>query len=167
MAKLAPVKCFYCGQTFKRENTEYVQVSSKRYAHKTCAEKQSQIELIKKQTFELASSWLGDNLNIGKYNLQYKHFIKEGKTPEEIYQTLKYWIEIRQGKPERANGGIAILDYVFGEAYQYYKNQAENKKLNKNIDYQAVKQNLSNSIKLTVKPTPIAKPKRLKFFKLN
>lgn len=167
MARLAPVKCLYCGESFRREETEYVQVSAKRYAHKTCAENQGQIEIIKQQTFELASKWLGDSLNIGKYNIQYRHFIKEGKTPEEIYQALKYWVEVRQGGPEKANGGIAILDYVFGEAYQYYKNQAENKKLNKDIDYQVVKQNLSDSIKLTIKPTPIAKPKRLKFFKLN
>ena len=167
MAKSAPVKCPYCGQSFRREDIEYVQVSAKRYAHKTCAEQQGQLDIIKQQTRELASEWLGSSLNIGKYNAQYKHFINEGKTPEEIYQALKYWIEVRKGGPEKANGGIAILDYVFGDAYQYYKNQAENKKLNKDIDYQLVKQNLSDTIKVTIKPTPIAKPKRLKFFKLN
>ena len=167
MAKLAPVKCLYCGQTFRREETEYVQVSAKRYAHKTCAEAQSQSDIIKQKIYNLTSEWLGSSLNIGKYNAQYKHFIKEGKSPEEIYQALKYWIEVRHGDAEKANGGIAILDYVFGDAYQYYKNQAENKELNKNIDYQTVKQNLSDTIKITIKPTPIAKPKRMKFFKLN
>lgn len=166
MAKLAPVKCLYCGQTFQRETNEFVQIG-KRYAHKSCAEKQNEIDLIKRKTEALAAQWLGPSLSMSKYNTQYKNLIKEGKTPEGIYQSLKYWVEVRHGDAEKANGGIAILSYIYDDAIQYYKEQEQNKQLNKEVDYNQLKENLSDNIKVTIRPTPIAKPKRLKFFKLN
>ena len=33
------VKCYYCGKTFNRDKEPFVQVGSRRYAHKLCAEK--------------------------------------------------------------------------------------------------------------------------------
>lgn len=166
MAKLAPVKCLYCGQTFRREETEYVQVS-KRYAHKVCAENKQKEDKIKEKTYNLVSTWLGSSLSSTKYNTQYKNLIKENKTPEGIYRALKYWIEVRKGEKEKANGGIAIVGYIYDEAQKYYDDQEKNKQLNKNVNFQELKQNLSDSIKVTIKPTPITKPKRMKFFILR
>lgn len=158
MAKLAPVKCPYCGQSFQREDTEFIQLG-RRYAHKECFEKVNQIH-------KYMEHILGVNYSYTKIESQIKNFVlKEGMTADAIYKTLIYWYDIKKSSTDQANGGIGIVPYVYSDYLSYIKNQYENSKINKgkNINQFVGK----NSIEIIGKATPIKKPRHIKFYELN
>ena len=115
MAKLAPVKCPYCGQSFQRENTEFVQLG-RRYAHKECAD-------IVKQIHDYMQHKLGEGYSKTKVESQIKNFVsKEGMSIDAIYKTLIYWYDIKKSSTDQANGGIGIVPYVYKDATEYWTN---------------------------------------------
>lgn len=158
MTKSVPVKCLYCGQSFQREETPFVQVG-RRYAHKECADAVEQIHSYMEQK-------LGDGYSRVKVTSQIKNFIaKEGMTAEAIYKTLVYWYDIRHSSVEQANGGIGIVPYIYNEYLAYEKNQYENSQINKNKnieDYVG-----QEPIEITGIATPIKKPRHIKFYELG
>lgn len=158
MAKLAPVKCPYCGQSFQRENTEFVQLG-RRYAHKECVDIVNKIHEYMKQK-------LGAGYTRTKVETQIKNFVlKEGISIDSIYKTLIYWYDVKKSSTDQANGGIGIVPYVYSEYLTYAKNQYENSQINKN-------KNIKDFVGQT--PTvitgiamPIRKPRHIKFYELS
>ena len=158
MAKLAPVKCPYCGQSFQRENTEYIQLG-RRYAHKECAD-------IVNQIHDYMSHKLGQGYSKTKVETQIKNFVsKEGMSIDAIYKTLIYWYEIKKSSTDQANGGIGIVPYVYNEYLLYTKNQYENSQINKNKHIKDFIGTVPTEI--TAKATPIRKPRHIKFYELS
>ena len=158
MAKLPLVKCPYCGQSFQREDTEFIQLG-RRYAHKECAEKAKQIH-------EYMEHVLGMTYSYTKVESQIKNFVtKEGMSLDAIYKTLIYWYDIKKSSIEQANGGIGIVPYVYSDYLNYMKNQYENSQINKGktIDQFVGKK----SVEIIGKATPIRKPRHIKFYELN
>ena len=158
MAKLPPVKCPYCGQSFQRENTEFIQLG-RRYAHKECAD-------IVNKIHEYMQYKLGEGYSKTKVETQIKNFVsKEGMTIDAIYKTLIYWYDVKKSSIEQANGGIGIVPYVYSEYLKYKQSQYENSQINKNKnikDY--VGQTPTEIIGIA---TPIRKPRHIKFYELS
>jgi hypothetical protein len=158
MAKLAPVKCPYCGQSFQRETTEFVQLG-RRYAHKEC------VDMVK-QIHDYMQHKLGEGYSKTKVETQIKNFVsKEGMSIDSIYKTLIYWYDVKKSSTDQANGGIGIVPYVYSEYLTYAKNQYENSQINKNkhIDDFVGK----TPTEITAKATPIRKPRHVKFYELR
>lgn len=158
MAKLAPVKCPYCGQSFQREDTEFIQIG-RRYAHKECADVANQIHTYMKHI-------LGMDYSYTKIEAQIKKFItQEGLNIKSIYKTLIYWYDIKKSSTDQANGGIGIVPYVYNDYLTYAKNQYENSQINKG-------KNINEFIgvvptEIIGKATPIKKPRHIKFYELS
>ena len=138
MAKKPPVKCLYCGESFYREDEEFI-IVGRRYAHKKCGEYGDKIHALMKELLQEKYSPM-------KINKQMTTFYQEGYTIDSIYETLIYWYKIKKSDASKANGGIGIFPYVYPEFLQYkmqqdkIKNTNKNKKLNHyiNIDEKEV-----------------------------
>ena len=70
-----PVKCSICGETFNRDKVECVATSSRRYAHKSCYDKQqgllSEEEIYKEKIFNYVRNLFKSNFN--KTRIEYSH----------------------------------------------------------------------------------------------
>lgn len=133
------VICKYCGIKFNRDVEPAVEVSSRRYAHKACAEKYeagipqeekdyANLEKYLKTLFKI------DNLGI-KIKRQIKDFRSEyGYSYTGIQKTLYWWYEIQGHSLELSNDGIGIVPYVYKDAERYYYTlymaQVVNEKIN-------------------------------------
>lgn len=158
MAKLPPVKCPYCGQSFQREDTAFIQIG-RRYAHEDCAKIVSQIH-------DYMQHKLGEGYSKTKVETQIKNFVsKEGMSIDSIYKTLIYWYDVKKSSTDQANGGIGIVPYVYSEYLTYAKNQYENSQINKNKHIDDFVGKIPTEI--TAKATPIRKPRHVKFYELR
>lgn len=158
MAKLPPVKCPYCGQSFQREDTEFIQLG-RRYAHKECFD-------IVNQIHEYMQHKLGEQYSKTKVESQIKNFVsKEGMSINAIYKTLIYWYDIKKSSIDQANGGIGIVPYIYSEYLTYVKNQYENSQINKNKNIRDFIG--KNPTEIIAKATPIRKPRHIKFYELR
>ena len=153
MAKKPAVICLYCNQTFQREEEEFVQ-EGRRYAHKNCAE-----EVEKLQTF-LAEK-MGEYYSPTKIKNQINKTTKEGYSLEDICNTMYWWYEVQKGDPSKSNGGIGIFSYVYPDYIKYKNNQDKKANINRNKILDDYIDNVP--LEITVKPTPIKKP-RIKLF---
>ena len=114
------VKCLYCNQYFYTEKEPNRKVKGRRYAHEKCCTEDNEeymIDCIKEYTKEK----LGNSFNGQKVKKNIESLIEEGKSAKDIYRTLQYWYEIKKSDPAAANGGIAIVSYVYDEAMSYYE----------------------------------------------
>ena len=117
-------KCFYCDEYFDIEQEPYIKVNKVRYAHKECCENSDDYWI--KQIKEYAAQVLGNTYKPRKVTSNLKKLNQELKIPYKIiYQSLTYWYDIKQNSPEKANGGIAIVEYIWEEANKYYTNIQE------------------------------------------
>lgn len=91
--------------------------------------------------------------------------LKDGKTEIGILKTLEYWYDERQEDPNKANGGIGIVDYVYGQAQDFYFKKEQNKNRYVNKDIQNFLE--PETINIKIKPQAIKKPKRIKLFDLQ
>lgn len=156
------VKCYYCNQLFDANAEEYTKPTKNRYAHKKCAEQAELKKGIVLQIHNKMQGLLGDKYNRTKIDRSIKSMIKDGKTEHGILRTLEYWYDVRGMSAEKANGGISIVDWVYGDAMNYYERQQRYKE-------QALNNEVPVDIEtktLKIKPTPIRKPKGIKLFKM-
>ena len=106
------VKCVYCGNEFDPTKESYQKVRTNRYAHSSCCVDDN-VEWMKDKIKMYARSKLGESYNAAKVNAQIKNLMtKLFLTPQTIYQALEYWYDIQGASPEKANGGIGIVESV-------------------------------------------------------
>lgn len=132
------LKCYYCGQTFDANKEEFVQVNSRRYAHKTCAMSAEEKKTKEEKDRELLENYIKELFNIDELTPKIKKQINTYRTERNfsysgIYKTLKYWYEVRHGSLDKANGGIGIVDYVYDDAFLYWRAIWEAQQRNQNI----------------------------------
>lgn len=117
--------CKYCGIKFDRDKEPWIEVSSKRYAHKACSEKvQAEIPqeekdylLLEKYIKELFKT----NILSAKIKKQIKDYRQEyGYTYTGILKTLYWWYEIKLHTTELSKDGIGIVPYIYDDAEKYY-----------------------------------------------
>jgi len=121
-------KCPVCKEWFKLEEEGTFEKNG-RFYHRACYEKSvteaerdlASLENYIKQLFGI------DVLTV-KIKNQIQAYIKSGYKVRGIEKTLRYWFEIKKEPIEKANGGIAIVGYVYEDARNFYSNQEANKK---------------------------------------
>ena len=155
------VKCLYCGKYFPK--TQGKKVNGNRYAHFECIEKEELKKGIVGQIHSKMQGILGSNYNRTKIDRSIKAMVKDGKTEIGILRTLEYWYDIKGNSAEKANGGISIVDWIYGDAMNYYERQKRYKEQAKNNEVVPIVETKT----LKIRPTPIKKPKGIKLFNLD
>ena len=164
MTKKTPVTCPYCKEKFYREEIDFVEVG-RRYAHRECYNKKVKKEQCVAQIHEKMRVLLGPNYSKTKISRQIKELLMEGKTEQGIYNTLCYWYDIKKSDPSKANGGIGIVSFVYGQAMDYYFKLEENTRRNAGVNLASYAQ--PEKVQYKIAPTPIRKPVKVKLFELR
>ena len=130
------VTCVYCKKKSDRDKIPTVQISERRYAHKTCsdqalaeakANEEARLSLEKYIIKLLKLDYLEPRIQkqINTY-INNNHYTYSG-----IEKSLRYFYEVKGNSIEKANGGIGIVPYVYKDAYNYYYAQWEAQQKNK------------------------------------
>lgn len=119
------VTCVYCKKKFDRDKFPFIQVSSRRYAHKECSltedQKKAKEELDKEALDEYIMKLFKTTYVDARIRKQIKQYVDEYNfTYSGIRKALVYFFEIKGNPIEKANGGIGIVPYVYKNAYNYY-----------------------------------------------
>ena len=149
MAKKPAVICLYCNKSFQREEEDFIQ-EGRRYAHKECAEQ------VQKLQTSLAKA-MGEFYSPTKIKNQINKITKEGYKLEDICDTMIWWYEVNKGDPSKSNGGIGIFSYIYPDYIKYKNNKNKKATINKDKKIEDYVDN--TPLKITIKPTPIKKPK--------
>ena len=123
------VVCAICKERFDRDKYPAVLVSSRRYAHASCAGKLTPEEKQKEDERKALETYIIKLFNLehmdGRITLQIKKYMQDH--PEYTYsgikRTLEYFYEIKGNSLDKANGGIGIVPWVYEEAKRYFYNQ--------------------------------------------
>ena len=159
------VKCLYCGQEFDTAKEEFEKPRFNRYAHKICCTEDN-VAYLKDSIRKYAKQVLGDTYNAGKVNQQMKRL--ESKlflTPKQIYQALTYWYGVRNEPSDRAKGGIGIVENIWHEAEEYYKNKEEKIQIRSQINIEDFIE--EDAAPIQVKWEPPTKPMNYKIIPLE
>lgn len=163
MAKLALVKCKYCGDSFSRENEEFEKIGN-RYAHKLCYENHlstlTKEEKDKEDFYQYLKELMGQYNYIIVNKLAEKYIKENGYTYSGMTKTLHYFYIIKGNPIEKANGSIAIIPYVYDEAKQYFYSIEKANKLNAD---KRIEKNMF-ATKVIHIASPQVKKKKKKFF---
>lgn len=149
MAKKPAVICLYCNESFHREEEEFVQ-EGRRYAHKKCAEQVQQLQ-------DFLAKVMGEFYSPTKIKNQINKTTKEGYKLKDICDTMIWWYGVNKGDPSKSNGGIGIFSYIYPDYIKYKNNQDKKADINKNKKLEDYVDSVP--LEITVKPTPIKRPK--------
>lgn len=154
------VKCSICNETFDRDKVECVATSARRYAHKSCYDRQqgqlSEEEKAREEIFKYLKQLFKENFNKVKIETQLEKMIRENKyNYSGVLKTLVYWYEVKNGDVEKSHYSIGIVPYIYKDAYNYYYNiwLAQQANADKNIEIFKPKE------KIVVIKNPVRKPK--------
>ena len=167
-----PCICAVCNQKFDRDIVQAVRYNGRRYAHKECypqgeivplpppkvkTEEEKEMILLKDTIKEI----FGDKANWVTCMKQIKTFTAEptSYTLSGIRKSLIYFYQIKHNPVDKSNGNIAIVPYVYKDAYDYFYQLFL---LEQNAQQLEIKEEEEKEI---IIPPPKPK-KRLKLFKL-
>lgn len=127
---MGKVKCPICNEYFDKEKIENIKINN-RYLHINCYNNTNEGQRIQLENYikklmkiEKISPLIKKQIDNFYQEKQYSY--------KSILFTLKYFYEIKKGDITKAKG-IGIVDYVYEEAKNFYKNIEEIKKKNQNI----------------------------------
>lgn len=135
------VTCVYCKKKFDRDKVPFVQISPRRYAHKECSEQEDK-RLFKEEADKIALENYIINLLKVEYitpriRKQLNTYAEQyGYTYSGMHKALIYFYDIKGNSPEKANGGVGIIPYVYQDAYNYYYALWEANQVNQNKQIQ-------------------------------
>lgn len=160
------VTCAICKLKFDRDKYPAVLVSSRRYAHASCAGQLSPEKEKEQKDLQALETYIIKLFQLehmdGRITLQIKKYMQDH--PEYTYsgikRTLEYFYEIKGNSIAKANGGIGIVPWVYEEAKRYFYNQwlLSQKNADKDIVSYVPKIN-----EIIIKP-PVREPKKRKVF---
>ena len=156
------VECIYCKETMNRNDEDCVMVMNGKYAHKKCAEIETNRE---KTDAELLDEYIIKLFNYDyvppRVKNQINDFIaKYNYTHSGMRKALQYFYEIKGNSIDKANGGIGIVPYVYQDAYRYYYSIWLAHQKTENVE---IKQYIPK-VKEIVIPRPVAKVKKRNLF---
>lgn len=176
------VMCRICGERFDRDKIEFVKISSRKYAHKSCfveneleqkqeqQERQSRLSALpQEEKIQDLEDYIKKLFNTSCINARIRKQIKEFREEYDysysgILKTLIYWYDIKKNSLEKANNGIGIVPYVFDDAKKFYYNlyyaEINNKK-------EKFKRHFANEKKVVEIPLPKQEKKQNKLFNLG
>lgn len=160
------VTCTICKKRFDRDKYPAILISTRRYAHASCAGALSEEQAQEEKDREALEQYIIQLFKLehmdGRITLQIKKFMQDyNYTYSGILRTLKYFYEVKQNDLSKSNNGIGIVPWVYQEAYNYYYNQwlLKQKNVDKNIE-----EYTPNYIDITIKD-PIRQQKKKNIFK--
>ena len=124
-------KCLYCGQPVDITKDEWVKPNTTRYAHKKCYEEKRKPgeDLLPDDIYYFLKNEVHLAIDYRLFESQRANMVKKnGYTNAGILQALKYWYQVKHSSPDKANGGIGIVPYIYQDAQNYYKNLAKQQK---------------------------------------
>lgn len=162
---MTKLKCLYCSQEIDKEKDIglYSKANSRRYAHNNCIEEHRKKEIIIEKIHNKMLQLLGANYNGNKISKQIKSLVSQGKSEVGILLSLQYWYDYKKMSAAEANGGIGIVEYIYGEALDFYDRLEKAKS-------QQIKSDSIKSPQVSeyiVKPQYIRKPIGLNLFELR
>lgn len=123
------VKCAICNKTFDRDKIQAVKHGARRYSHFTCEPDGEKVPLATKADSDLEDllkyidELFKGTQNHARINQSIKKFHDElGYSYTGIKKSLTYFFEVKGNPLDKANKGIAIVPYIYEEAYNYYYN---------------------------------------------
>lgn len=133
------VKCYYCKKEINKTTDNYQQITNSRYAHANCVHLEEQrektdsekLDIYIMKLFELEFVPPNTRKQINQYIQEYNY------TYSGILKSLQYYYEIKGHQVDRAyNNSIAIVPYIYQQAYQYFYSLwlAQSRNENKNIN---------------------------------
>lgn len=124
-----PCICAVCGKSFDRDKVQATKYSARRYAHKECypqgelvplpqTKEDPELKLLKDTIQEI----FGDKANWASCMKQIKNFTAPpyDYSLSGIRKSLVYFYQIKKNPIEKANGTIAIVPYIYKDAYDYF-----------------------------------------------
>lgn len=164
------VKCRYCGQTFKKEEVDWIMPSKNFYYHTNCwlqkekTKKQVGVQTVAtdEQWYKYTKDFLKKDLKIycnwPKITTQRSSLKKKGFTDKGIYLSLCYYYNVMKGDPEKAEGGIGIVPYIYEEAEKYWREQYKKQKtILESLEKQ--KEQMENREEIVIKKNNANKPR--------
>jgi len=124
-------KCFFCGKDLDITKDEWVKPNTTRYAHKACYEEKRKpgSDLLPDDIYYFLKDEIHLVVDYKLFESQRANMVKKnGYTNAGILQALKYWYLVKKSSPDKANGGIGIVPYIYQDAQNYYKDLAKNQK---------------------------------------
>lgn len=116
------VKCKYCGKEFDTDKEEFVKPVSNRYAHKKCAEDQDKELLAREKAEDSFYQYLKvlyNDYNYIKIKRIVESYIKKySYTYSGMEKALRWFYEIKKNPVNEK--GIAMIPYIYKDAYDYY-----------------------------------------------
>ena len=164
------VKCYYCGLTFDRDKeVDCVAVNQRRYAHLECHIRKQQEKTQEEKDLEALEEYIMQLLQVDYITPRVRKQINDFKaqynyTYTGMRKALAYFYEVKKNSTEKANGGIAIVEWVYGDAMSYYSKMNKYKKMQESTD---IKDYITETQTLVFKPKPIQKPKGVRLFNLD
>lgn len=147
---MADVICFYCNKKFDRTKEPYEIVYGKRYAHKECSDKVSELQSFLKQK-------MGQYYSYQKIRTHINKITKDEYELQDICDTMHWWYDVKKGDPSKSNGGIGIFSFVYPDYLIYKEGQQKKSLINKNKELNDFVDSIP--IEVEIKPTPVKRPK--------
>lgn len=133
------VVCHFCKKAFDKSIVPFVELSATRFAHQTCALREATRERTdEEKLYDYVMDLFHMDYVPPLVRKQVNEFMEEYKyTYSGIHKALVYFHKI-QGNPIQLEKGIAIVPFIYQDAYNYYYAiwEANNRNARKNIaDY--------------------------------
>lgn len=138
------VKCRICGKEFDANAEPFVLVATRRYAHKSCYDKQQEEKEKEVLDEEALDKYIKKIFHLEYVPTHMKRQINDYKTNygysySGILKTLIWWFDIQKNSIEAAHNSLGIVPYVYKDAYQYYYNLYLSQNINKDKNFDKIK----------------------------
>lgn len=120
--KVTSMRCYYCDKEINEADQQTSKsVTNARggtsFAHYDCA-----------KIGDLARELI-DGFNIVLFRKQFKRYINEGISKEDLANCIRYIYDVKDlNDPEQSHGGIGLVRYNIEESRKYYQKKEERKK---------------------------------------
>ena len=113
---------------------------------------------------ETLKNHLGELYSKKKVQKELDRMIADGKTYPGIAYAIVYWVKELGHDLKEYNGSLAIIDYIYGDAKDFYKKNRESQRKNLNT---TIQDSIKESKEVVIKEKPMTKPLRVKMFELD
>lgn len=159
--------CIYCKKQLDKTKEQFKELSKGKFAHLSCWE-ENKDKLTDREKLEIYINNLYGTKKINpKINRQLKDFVENyGYSYSGIHKALKYWYEVKGNKFDlvKTGGGIAIVGYIYQQAYNYYYAIWEAQQTQKNsLEMEGIENFIPKTIEVTI-PVPKRQPQKRQLF---
>lgn len=184
MTKLQPVHCRYCKKEIDRnvleENIDWIITEKNWFWHLDCYKEKMNADKIRNENisngegteeewFDMLWRYLKKDLKISvnfiMIKKQWDSYLAKKMTPKGIYLCVKYMYDVKKINPEKGNGGIGLVPWLYEECHNYWKQREHQFK----IVCEEIKQQIEEMRTVQAKSVPKSKktPKKKQLINLQ